>query len=135
MPFVKSVGGFGNLMTEYDAKNARRDKLAEGLYTKAKELMKKIEEADKKAWAGDAQEAGWARQESNGPAQQGLATSWRRATLCDGFSKTYRSRLDIYRKMEGKALGRHGKRHGYRGTSSRRAATADTIVTIAQALA
>ena len=134
VPFVKSVGGLGNLLTEYDAKNARRDKLAEGLYAKAKELMKKIDETSKKAGPEMRKKLdGLGKKVTDLLDKVGEIVA--SSKLCDGFAKTYRARLDIYRKMEGKGLGGTAKATGVAVLAAGAAATADTIVSIAQALA
>ncbi len=58
VPIVKSIGGLEKLLIEYDGKNAKKDKLADQLYSKAKALMKSIKDAaedapaDTQLWKG-----------------------------------------------------------------------------------
>jgi hypothetical protein len=134
VPFVKSIGGFGTLLKEYDAKNGRRGKLADDLWKKAKELMAKIAETSSKA----------------GPEMKKKLTSLgakvtdllnqvgeivSASTECDAFSASYHAHYDTYKAFEGKALSGVAKGSNIAVLAAGILSTADTILKVATALA
>lgn len=104
VPLVKSIGGLGTLLTEYSAKNARKDKLGDDLYKKAKELMKKIAAARK-----DVGPAMQKKLDAVGKQVDALLDRVgdlsKTSQAADRFAKSYGARYDIYRAMEGAKLG------------------------------
>ncbi len=134
VPFVKSIGGLEKLLTEYDGKNAKKDKLADQLYTKAKALMKSIKDAGEDAPA-DVQK----KLKTMGTKADDLLDQIGKLSAAgksnELFSETYRARLKVYQEMEGAKLGKTAAVTGIAVIAGGAAATADTIVEIAKALA
>lgn len=133
-PVVKSIGGLQNLLTEYDAKNARKDKLADQLYDKAKNLMKTIKDAS--AEVGPEMQK---KLKVLGAKTDDLLDRVGELSAAgkdsDAFSATYRARLKIYEAMRGAALGKAAKATGIAVLAGGAASTASTLVQIATALA
>ncbi len=134
VPVVKSIGGLDKLLTEYDAKNARKDKMAENLYDKAKEMMKTIDKANDKA--GPEMQK---KLKALGAKVDGLLDEVGELSKAgkknDAFSAAYHARLKIYEAMRGAKLGKTAEATGIALLAGGAASTASTIVEIATALA
>lgn len=104
MPFIKSVASLQKILAEYNSKNARKDHLADELWSRSKKLMASIEaapatvsEAQKKALklAGDAV--------TRLLDQLSELSALSRSN--DLFHATYQARWETYRAFEGGKLG------------------------------
>ncbi len=133
-PVVKSIGGFGKLLTEYDAKIARKDKLADKLYDKAKEMMKAIDKASAKAGPEMQKKLANLGKKVDGLLSE-VGDISAGTKKCDAFSATYQARLKIYEAMRGAKLGKVATGTGIALLAGGAVSTAETIVEIAVALA
>ncbi len=134
VPVVKSIGGLDNLLTEYDAKNARKDKMADQLYGKAKDLMKAIKKAGDKVGPETQKKLDVLGKKVDGLLEEvgDLSTGGKK---CDAFSAAYQARLKIYQAMRGAKLGKTAAASGIAVLAGGAASTASPIVEIAVALA
>lgn len=129
-PFVKSLGGLKTLLSEYNAKNARKDKIADALWKKAKELMANIDKApteQKKTLAALGKEV------TKLLDQIGDLTALSKSN--DLFYDTYKARLATYDAMRGGRLGGTAKLTQGAVVLAGVVSTADMIVSIATKLA
>jgi len=133
-PVVKSIIGLGKLLTEYNAKIAAQDNAAEKLWTQAKKLMDAVAAAQKVAGPGvkkDFDKLG--SKVSELLDQIGAMSAVSKSQ--DQFHTVYLDRFNTYKKMQGEALGATASATGGLVQLASIAATLDTIVSIAQAIA
>jgi hypothetical protein len=104
VPFVKSIGGLETLLKEHNAKNGKKDEVAEKLYAKAKELMAGIERAPGKLPADKQKKLEELGAKTTELLNQihGLSEASKSNDL---FNATYGARLKAYKEMRGAKLG------------------------------
>lgn len=134
IPFVKSIGGLSKLLTEYNAKNAMKDQVAEKAWSKAKELMSTVSKAEKSAGASMKPALEKLGNEVGNLLDQISALS-AASKSNDLFHKTYEARCATYEAMQGKKLGRAAGATGVLAMAAGIASTAKTMVDIAAKLA
>ena len=134
VPFVKSVVSLQALLTEYHAKNARKDKMAEDMWSEAKKLMEKIEVASKQG--SDKQRVVL---QKLGAAVDSLLSQIGKLSATsasnDLFYDVYKARCDTYRAMESGSLGKTADATAVVVLLAGIASSAKTVVSIAIALA
>ncbi len=133
-PFVKSIGGLEKLLSEYSAKNAKKDHMADALWKEAKQLMANIEEVPAKT-----SEEMTKAVKQLGPAVTKLLDQISELSAAsksnDTFHDVYQARCDTYKAMEGGKLGKTAAATGLATILAGIASTADTVVSIATKLA
>lgn len=133
VPFVKSIGGLETLLKEHNAKNGRKDELAEKLYATAKELMASIEKAPK---LPDAKQKKLGELATKVTALLDQISELGKVSRGnDAFHAAYSARLRIYQEMRGAKLGNTTTATPILTALAGIAATTKTIVEIALKLA
>lgn len=133
LPLVKSIGGLGGLLDEYNAKSAKKDAAADAMWKEAKKLMAAIRKApDKVSPAQRKTLDALGDQVTSLLDQIGALVAASEAN--DAFYSLYLARMRTYQAMEGKPLGRAGRATGVLVAAAGVASTAGTVVQIAQAL-
>jgi hypothetical protein len=134
VPFVKSVGTMQALLTEYNAKNARKDRMADKMWAQAKKLMTKVEAA-----SGQGTEAQQALLKKLAASVDTLLDKIgeldKAGASNDLFYEAYAARCATYQAMEGGKLGKTATATGVMVMLAGIASTAETIVDIATKLA
>ncbi|HME78256.1 MAG TPA: hypothetical protein VKI00_22190 [Mycobacterium sp.] len=132
-PFVKSIAGLDKLLSEYNAKNAKKDQVADALWGQTKKLMASIDQAPAKA-----NEKLSKTLKQLGPAVTKLLdqiSSLSSASKSnDLFYDVYRGRCDTYKAMEGSKLGKTATATEVLVVLAGIASTADTIADVAMTL-
>ena len=134
VPFVKTIGGLEKLLEEYNAKNAKKDAVADSLWKKAKDMMAAIEKAPDRMSAEQKKTLDALGAKVTDLLNE-IGELVKTSKSNDLFYEVYDRRLTTYQEMEGKALGGSAKLTGIGVVAAGVLSTANTVVDIAMKLA
>jgi hypothetical protein len=133
-PLVKSIDGLEKLLGEYNAKNAKRDHMADALWKQADKLF----DSTDKAPPNPSEEFVKTLQELRANITELLdeiSDLGAESKKSDAFYDAYQARCDTYKAMEGGKLGKTAKATGVATIMATVASTANTVAEIATRLA
>jgi len=134
VPLVKSIGGLESLLSEYNSKNAAKDKGADQMWAQAKKLMANIESAPDSV---SKEQAATLKKlsESVTTLLDQISELTKASQSNDLFYEAYSERCATYKAMQGGKLGKTASATGVMVLLAGIASTAETVVSIAIKLA